>query len=369
MIFEPDEFTQLQDAVRQIYKKDFLTNQEMVSQFNKSLGIKEEATRQFEEKKERDKSIGKVDVIDTGKGDASYRELKQLFMLYADENQNDLFDLNDLRDADKSGELMKIKEVLDDLINTPNMDKQKIIYYKSQVNMIDDFIYNKGLMTKRIKNIQLKKRETFDMSKEDRNIDRRPPFLKEINKTTNQKPPKKLATTPRPPRTKKPPSSPRKTKGRPPSIKGTAQDELIIEKINKSEFMRIIPSKYKSMDDLDELQNYWNDADKVADNIRKIEDENLRRKTEKRYEDRYRAIQLRSDDLENQENQELRKGAVESKSEISGNGMKQRKSKNKSNKKSNNKSLGKQEQIYYLLSQRAGNNNKLMKKRLQKNKK
>jgi hypothetical protein len=51
MIFEPDEFTQLQNAVKQIYKKDFLTNQETVAQFNKSLGIKEEAKRQFEEKK------------------------------------------------------------------------------------------------------------------------------------------------------------------------------------------------------------------------------------------------------------------------------------------------------------------------------
>ena len=49
MIFEPDEFTELQNAVRQIYKKDVLSNQEMVSQFNKSLGIKEEAKRQFEE--------------------------------------------------------------------------------------------------------------------------------------------------------------------------------------------------------------------------------------------------------------------------------------------------------------------------------
>ena len=48
--------------------------------------------------------------------------------------------------------------------------------------------------------------------------------------------------------------------------------------------------------------------------------------------------------------------------------MKQGKSQKKSNNKSNNKSLGKQEQIYYLLSQHAGNNNKLMKKRLQNNK-
>ena len=49
--------------------------------------------------------------------------------------------------------------------------------------------------------------------------------------------------------------------------------------------------------------------------------------------------------------------------------MKQGKSQKKSNNKSNNKSLGKQEQIYHLLSQRAGNNNKLMKKRLKQNKK
>ena len=61
-------------------------------------------------------------------------------------------------------------------------------------------------------------------------------------------------------------------------------------------------------------------------------------------------------------------GAVESKTEISGKGMKKRKPLNKSNNKSNKKTLGKQEQIYYLLSQRAGNNNKLMKKRLKQNK-
>ena len=132
--------------------------------------------------------------------------------------------------------------------------------------------------------------------------------------------------------------------------------------------MKTIPSEYKSMNDLYELQNYWNDAEKVSDNIRKIEDENLRRKTEKRYDDRYKAIQFRSDDLENQERD--KRGAMESKTEIStvisGKGMKR---KTPVKKKSNNKSLGKQEQIYYLLSQRAGNNNKLMKKRLQKNKK
>ena len=92
--------------------------------------------------------------------------------------------------------------------------------------------------------------------------------------------------------------------------------------------------------------------------------------TEKRYEDRYKAIQIRSDDLQKQEEDEMRKGAVESKTEIStvisGKGMKR---KTPTKKKSNNKTLGKQEQIYYLLSQRAGNNNKLMKKRLKQNKK
>jgi hypothetical protein len=49
MIFEPDELTQLQNAVKQIYKKYFLSNQEMVAKYNQSLGIKEEAKRQFEE--------------------------------------------------------------------------------------------------------------------------------------------------------------------------------------------------------------------------------------------------------------------------------------------------------------------------------
>ena len=128
--------------------------------------------------------------------------------------------------------------------------------------------------------------------------------------------------------------------------------------------MKTIPSKYKSMNDLDELQNYWDDAEIVSDNIRKIEDENLRRKTEKRYEDRYKAIQFRNDDLENQERDEIRKGALKSKTEISGEGIK-----TPARKKSNKKILGKQEQIYYLLSQREGNNNKLMKKRLKQNKK
>ena len=65
MIFEPDEFTELQNAVRQIYKKDFLSNQDMVAKYNQSLGIKEESKKQFEAKKERDKSIGKVDVLST----------------------------------------------------------------------------------------------------------------------------------------------------------------------------------------------------------------------------------------------------------------------------------------------------------------
>ena len=88
MIFEPDEFTQLQNAVRQIYKKDFLSNQEMVAQYNKSLGIKEESKRQFEEKKERDKSIGKVDVIDLETGN---RELKNVIRQSSMMNLN-LFD-------------------------------------------------------------------------------------------------------------------------------------------------------------------------------------------------------------------------------------------------------------------------------------
>jgi hypothetical protein len=372
MIFEPDEYTELQDAVRQIYKKDFLTNQQMVAQYNKSLGIKEESKRQFEEKKERDKSIGRVDVLSTPvKKSDFYNEMKRLFKQF--EGETDIFVEGDLKSI-SSTELKDVKNLFIDLINEElnkiNIDNNKIQYYKSKVDMIEEY-QELNIPIKPIKPTLTRKDQILprDQILAKNKLELEGSFKKPI------KQPIKTLPKPLPITTPIPSTRPKKTRGRPPSKKGAPGDELIIEKINKSEFMKIIPSTYKNMNDLVKLQNYWEEADKVADNILKIEDDDLRRKTEKRYEDRYKAIQFRSDDLEDKE---LRKGEVESKSEITGNGIKKGKTPTKkkskqgkttSNKKSNNKSIGKQEQIYYLLSQRSGNNNKLMNKRLKQNKK
>ena len=215
-----------------------------------------------------------------------------------------MMDLN-LFDDDKSiklaidrGELDEIYNTLKDLINgeviKPTPNNKNTRYYKDQINIIEEYFF-------RINNrINFNPKEIFDMSKEDRlssTLRKRSDFLKEIRTPPKQRPKRNKPKSPLVERI--PDKAPRRDRprGRPPSRKGAPGDELMIEKINKSEFMKIIPSKYKFMNDLDELQNYWTDADKVADNIRKIEDENLRRKTEKRYEDRYKAIQLRSDDL------------------------------------------------------------------------
>jgi hypothetical protein len=54
------------------------------------------------------------------------------------------------------------------------------------------------------------------------------------------------------------------------------------------------------------------------------------------------------------------------KSLTTGRGLSKSKSKSKPKSKSKSNNLGKQDQIYYILSKRAGNNNKLMKKRLKK---
>ena len=173
MIFEPDELTELENAVRQIYKKDFLSNQEMVAQFNKSLGIKEESKRQFEEKKERKKSIGRVDVIDTETGN---KELKKVIRESNRMNLNLFDDDISIKLAIDRVELDEIYNTLKDLIigeiikQTPN--NRNIRYYKDQIDIIEDY-FNK------INNrMSFNPKETFDMSKEDRNVNikKRIPF-------------------------------------------------------------------------------------------------------------------------------------------------------------------------------------------------
>ena len=344
----------------------------MVAQFNKSLGIKEESKRQFEGKKERDKSIGKVDVIDLETGN---KELKRVIRDSNRLNLNLFDDDISIKLAIDRGELDEIYNTLKDLINgeiiKPTPNNKNIRYYKDQINIIEDYFYYQNFNPEETSDMEKEDRFSSTLRNTTREADKRTDFLKEIRTPPKQRRSKRNKYEPKSPLVERIPDKSQqrdRLRGRPPSKKGTPGDELIIEKINESEFMKTIPSEYKSMNDLYELQNYWNDAEKVSDNIRKIEDGNLRRKTEKRYDDRYKAIQFRSDDLENQERD--KRSAMESKTEIStvisGKGMKR---KTPTKKKSNNKSLGKQELIYYLLSQRAGNNNKLMKKRLKENKK
>lgn len=365
MIFEPDELTQLQNAVRQIYKKDFLSNQEMVAKYNQSLGIKEESKRQFEEKKERDKSIGRVDVIDLETGN---KELKNVIRQSNMMNLNLFDDDISIKLAIDRGEIDEIYNTLKDLINgeiiKPTPNNKNIRYYKDQIDIIEDYFF--------------KINNRIDMGKEDRNIDKRPPFLKEINKKKEEdeiKKPKKTkrkkeSTTPR----AKPPSTPNPLK--------SIEEEKIIEQIKNSPVMQQTAKFYEKLNDNDELENYINEIDELVEKNKKVKNEKEKNKTYANLMNRRRAIltsmeRIYQDEIKKRD--ELQKqGSVESKNEISkpkisGNGMKQGKSKKQgktpAKKKSNNKTLGKQEQIYYLLSQRAGNNNKLMKKRLQKNKK
>jgi len=417
MIFEPDEFTKLQDAVRQIYKKDFLSNQDMVAKYNQSLGIKEEAKRQFESKKERDKSIGKVDVIELETGN---KELKKAIRDSNRMNLNLFDDDISIKLAIDRGELDEIYNTLKDLINgeviKPTPNNKNIRYYKDQINIIEDYFFKQDRKQNRIKRIDKnidgiemtdfgKKRdsvtnviENYMMSGEDRNINKIPTEMTDFSKkrnvretfdmtgedrNVNIKKPKKTLRKGFPPTTPRPttprPTTPRPTKkGRPyKKIEGLSNnDELLRQKIDNSEFMLLGKKDYQKMD-YGQLQKYLLKSDIIRDNILKIENNKLKRNKEKAYEDRYKYIQtniLRMDDLEDET---AKQGAVESKSEISGNGMRKTPVKKKSKKqgktpvkkKSNKKSLGKQEQIYYLLSQRAGNNNKLMKKRLKQNKK
>ena len=142
MIFEPDELTELENAVRQIYKKDFLSNQEMVAQYNKSLCIKEESKRQFEEKKEREKSTGKVDVIDLETGN---KELKRVIR-ESNRLNLDIFDDDiSIKLAINRGELDEIYNTLKDLINgeiiKPTPNNENIRYYKDQIDIIENYFF------------------------------------------------------------------------------------------------------------------------------------------------------------------------------------------------------------------------------------
>ena len=380
MIFEPDEFTKLQDAVRQIYKKDFLSNQEMIAKYNQSLGIKEEAKRQFEEKKERDKSIGKVDVIELETGN---KELKKAIRDSNRMNLNLFDDDISIKLALDRGELDEIYNTLKDLINgeviKPSPNNNNIRYYKDQIDIIEDYFFKQD-RRKRVDNdipgIEMtdfrKKRnvrEIRDMPKED-DLKKQPIVKPKKNKKT-----KKTSQSPRPPR---PPSTPNPLK--------SLEDEKIIEQIKKSPVMQETAKFYEKLNDNDKLENYINEIEGLLEKNKSVKDEKENKKTYANLMNRRRAILTSLERLYQDELKKSEKGVVESKSEISkpkisGKGMKQGKSKKQGKtpqgkplntpvkKKSNKKSLGKQEQIYYLLSQRAGNNNKLMKKRLEKNKK
>jgi hypothetical protein len=361
----------------------------MVQKYNQSLGIKEQAKKQFQEKKERDKSIGKVDVIDLETGN---RELKKAILDSNRMNLNLFDDDISIKLASDRGELDEIYNTLKDLINSelikPTPNNKNIRYYKDQINIIEDYFFKQDRrnridfnpkeifdMTKEDKKVDIRNKitfnpkETFDMSKEDRLSSTLRNTTKEADKMSDLL--KEIRTPPKQRRKRN------RNKPKSPLVERIPDNkDLEIEKIEVTDFMIKKPNFFSKLDNYEKLTKYLIISDEIRDKIEQVKNKDARTSLEKRYNSRYNAISKRKQQLDDLEDRTTKLGAVESKKEISGNGMKKRKTasnkkqgKTPSNKKSNNKSLGKQEQIYYLLSQRAGNNNKLMKKRLQKNKK
>ena len=381
--------------------------------------IRDRSKRQFEAKKERDKDFGKVDVIDLETGN---KELKRAIRDSNRMNLNLFDDDISIKLALDRGELDEIYNTLKDLINSevikPSPNNNNIRYYKDQIDIIEDYFFKQDRKQDRRKRIDKnidgiemtdfgKKRdsvtnviENYMMSGEDKNVNKIPTEMTDFSKKRNvretfdmtgedrnvniKKPKKKTKVKPKQPPTPRPipsttPSPRPKKKGRPrKDISGLSDDDkLIKQKIENSSYMLLGPRDYEKMD-YDRLRNYFQKSDNILDNLRKIENKELKRNLGKQYEDRLKNIQQKIQEMEDLEDETAKQGVVESKTEISkpkisGKGMKQGKSKKQGKtpvkKKSNKKPLGKQEQIYYLLSQRAGNNNKLMKKRLDKNKK
>ena len=217
------------------------------------------------------------------------------------------------------------------------------------------------------KNVNIRKRipfnpkETFDMSKEDRLSSTLRIKTKEADKMSDLL--KEIRTPPKQRRKRN------KNKRKSPLVERIPDNkDLEIEKIEVTDFMIKKPNFFNKLDNYEELTKYLLISDEIRDKIEQVKNKDAKTSLEKRYNSRYNAILKRKQQLDDLEDQTTKLEVVETK-EISGNGMKQGKPQKKSNNKSSNKSLGKQEQIYYLLSQRAGNNNKLMKKRLKQNKK
>ena len=225
MIFQPDELTQLQNVVKQIYKKDFLSNQEMVAKYNQSLGIKEESKRQFEEKKERDKSIGKVDVIDLETGN------KELKMAIRDSNRMNLNLFDDdisIKLAIDRGEINEIYNTLKDLINgeviKPTPNNKNILYYKDQIDIIEDYFYYQNFNPEETSDMEKEDRLSITLRNETKKADTMSDLLKEIRTPPKQRRSKrnKSPLVERIPDKSQQRDRPR---GRPPSKKGTPGDE------------------------------------------------------------------------------------------------------------------------------------------------
>ena len=166
-------------------------------------------------------------------------------------NLNLFYDDVSIKLAIDRGEIDEIYNTLKDLINgeivKPTPNNNNIRYYKDQINIIEDYFFkinNRIDMSKEDRNIDKrpqflkeinKTKETFDMSKEDRNIDKRPP-KKTIKPTKSTTPRPTKSTTPRPTKSTTPRPKPTisiQKKGRPrKNIEGLSDnDQLIKQKI------------------------------------------------------------------------------------------------------------------------------------------
>jgi len=154
----------------------------------------------------------------------------------------------------------------------------------------------------------------------------------------------------------KPPTKPKPSvmRPRPPPKSSSAEGSVAtsnqalpqdILKITESDAFKKRPQSYENLND-DTLKNYLNDIESSIDFLNLKSNKNI----------------LDSNTLKNiKKKLNTRQKKLNNLLGMSGRGL--NKSKSKSKSKSN---LGKQDQIYYILSKKAGNNNKLMKKRLKK---